>query len=231
MEDFAISLRNAPENRDIDEVIQMTSPQGRCGAIFAQLSTEALLQAAINASSSDSGRINTGTCASIVNSLVASSHNDVERCIQFLDLLTDEAAPIQPDLVTLSCIISSIQITGGNNYQVEAERAIDICRKMSKKKAGGARRRELAAARRKRNQGSTNYAIKLKEKFNIDILYEDDDFIGVTKPAGMLCYAVKSKKRQRDVTLEDALSSMGTISQACSGQRPKGGALPSSLIR
>ena len=212
--EFAMSLRDAHENGGTDEVMKITAPGGDYKAIFDQLSTEGVIKVAVKASSNESGRVNTGVCASIINALVALSHDDVERCIEFLDLLTDaSSAPIQPDLVTLSCIISSIlqNKEESNYYRQEAKRALDICLKMSKKKAGGARRKELAAARRKQKHGSSSNADILKEKFGIDILYEDDNFIGVSKPAGMLCYAIKSKKRQRDVTLEDALSSVGSI--------------------
>lgn len=204
--DVSVKLKDVFEQEGTDGVIRLASGDER----IRGLSTREMMDVVMDASKNDGGRIHTGTCASMVNAIIASLHDDVERCVEWFELLTsDEFDIVYPDLVTLSCIISSILSSDRRDeFSYESDEAMDMCRRMSKKQAGSARRKDLAMARRKKNNQLVDYTLRLKEEFDIDILYENDDFIGVTKPAGMLCYAAKTKKRQRDISLVDALSSM-----------------------
>jgi len=190
--------------------------------LLQDMNVSDLLRAATMAScrEGDTG-LNKGRCASIVNALVAASHDDADRSVAWFDVLVSSlekeddfsSPPIEVDIVTLSCVISSVESAlrnsgdNGKKYGEVSNSAMGALQKMSKKQSGNARRKELAAARRKKLD--VNYKSILEGKYGIKVLFEDEDFLGVYKPAGMLCYAAKQKKRQRDVTLEDALSNVG----------------------
>lgn len=235
-ETISAHLREAYQQNQTDGILNLVLRAEH--DMLSQASVVQLLEAAVIAATCPNGRVQSGPCASIVNALVAGtttvhSNKDCDRsgewAIEWFNLLiagsisTDIKDILEPDLVTMSCIISGLhsaaQRHSADDFNNTLDEALKFCRKWSKKQAGSARRKALAASRRKKLL--PDYERVLEEKHGISILYESDDFLGVCKPAGMLCHSVPGKKRKGDTSLEDALVNVGmslsVINPAASG--------------
>lgn len=191
-----------------------------------------LLLACIEATSSKPGEV-----ASLMNSLIAScvnfdnpNENNAAKAIELLEEMEESEISIgvnvRPDIVSYCCAFSAcsnLDLDPASNSQVTIDtntKGLEILERLTrltKKQAGGKRRKLINASKRKsksRNSNqNTNESLSsanlqlLNDYPDFQILYEDDNYIGVCKPSAMTCYHrhKTTKGKHEDMSLEDLL--------------------------
>ena len=179
-----------------------------------------LFEASIEASNGKASDI-----ASMMNGLIACcvnfthpDNNQAKKALQLLDIMKKSSSStssldvcVIPDIVSYSCAYSAC-----TNTDIDNEFLMDEMLQMSKKQAGSYRRKRINANKRNqfkssnRSHGTKKESIytKIQTKHpDFEILYEDDNYIGVCKPSTMVCYHrhKTSKGKYDDISLEDLL--------------------------
>ena len=152
-------------------------------------------------------------------------HPNVAKHLFELYLDNTDKLSLSPDLVTYCCTYTACSTD--QKYESFANDVLEKAYKVAKKLGGSKFRKSLSLSKRKKIFDETDED-RLQEAlhmYDVKVLYNSNDYIGISKPSGMICYhshlttsgkvSRKNKKKQNndndnnpDFSLEDIL---GTI--------------------
>jgi len=223
--ELARILREVHERSSTDGVMKDFVPE--LLAQHSKLDSDWIIELALEA-----GKFQSGVASSILHGVMAGTTSQQQYQLApqlFQSLCRDNQQRVSIDLVTCALAFNSCQlalksidkVSKNNSYfSAVSESCLEAAFKLAKKGGGSAQRKAMSQAKRAKTKAEVNARATeskniLKEKYDLEILYEDDQVVCLNKPAGMVCYHNRQTtkgKRGEDTSLENALLSVVTLS-------------------
>jgi len=223
--ELARILREVHERSSTDGVMKDFVPE--LLAQHSKLDSDWIIELALEA-----GKFQSGVASSILHGVMAGTTSQQQYQLApqlFQSLCRDNQQRVSIDLVTCALAFNSCQlalksidkVSKNNSYfSAVSESCLEAAFKLAKKGGGSAQRKAMSQAKRAKTKAQVNARATeskniLKEKYDLEILYEDDQVVCLNKPAGMVCYHNRQTtkgKRGEDTSLENALLSVVTLS-------------------
>lgn len=192
-EDLKDNIREFYQERETDGVQELMTKYYSIN----ELSPDEIFGACYEASLYPNDKVNTKDLTSILNSMLAScvdfedeEKNLPEKAIRLIEIMKEAA--IEPNLISLSLAFSACYLSKVEKHNKDIAFVIlDMADHLAKKQGGSKRRKAINLSKRLKihtsDSSNTSMIRRVQEIHpDFDVLFDDDNFIGINKPSSMV---------------------------------------------